>query len=149
MRGPGDRSRGRGRSGRAGGPSCPARQRYGFGRESQELIFGAEFMLHRRFTDGGWQICEGTDRGHETDSGVHRYDRVHGFAVSAEEAAMIERDPALREAERVSRTANKQKSHMQTVTRWSVFERYVLTFHPSDTGFLDLPQSDNPIVCPT
>ena len=74
-------------------------------------------MLHRRFAAGGWQICEGTDAGHEVDSGVHRYDRVHGFAVTVEEAAMIERNPALREAERLSRTANKQKSHMQTVWR--------------------------------
>ena len=28
--------------------------------------------------------------------------------------------------------ANKQKSHMQTVERWSIFERYLLEFCPDE-----------------
>ena len=79
-------------------------------------------MLHRRHVDDRWVACEPRDAGHETDSGVHRYDRVHGFAVTDEELAMMARNPAVAAAERRSRSANKQVSHMQSVARWSWFD---------------------------
>ena len=124
----GGRGRGRGR-GRSAGASSSATN---MAREQQNLIFGAEFMLHRRYVDDTWITCEPRDEGHEQDSGVHRYDRMHGFAVTAEELAMMARNPAVAEAERRSRSADKQESHMQSVIRWSIFERYILTFHKAE-----------------
>ena len=72
--------------------------------ESQDLLFGASFMIHRRFVDNEWQSCGPKDEGHEPDSGVHRYDRVHGFAVSPDELALLGRNPEVAEAERRART---------------------------------------------
>ena len=89
-------------------------------------------MLHRVHDGRKWIICEPTTEGHMPDSGVHRYDRVHGFAVTAEELEMMGRNLTIAQAERRARNANKQKSHMQTVMRWAVFERYVLTYHPRE-----------------
>ena len=80
-------------------------------------------MLHRVHDGRKWIICEPTTEGHVPDSGVHRYDRVHGFAVTAEELEMMGRNLTIAQAERRARNANKQKSHMQTVMRWAVFER--------------------------
>ena len=45
---------------------------------------------------------------------------------------MMGRNLTIAQAERRARNANKQKSHMQTVMRWAVFERYVLTYHPRE-----------------
>ena len=128
-RGPqGGRGRGRG-AGRGAAASTTADN---FHRVHQKLIFGREFMLHRHHVDGVWIACEPQDVGHSPDSGVHRYDRVHGFAVTEEELSMMARNPTIAAAERTSRMATKQVSHLQTVTRWAVFERYVLTFHPNE-----------------
>ena len=119
VRGPqGSRGRGRG-TGRSSAASSGATN---FLREHQKLIFGPEFMLHRRHVDDRWVACEPRDAGHETDSGVHRYDRVHGFAVTDEELAMMRRNPVIAAAERRSRQADKQAckqdSHVQSVGRW-------------------------------
>ena len=116
------------------------RMRRGFDRDSQELIFGAQFMIHRRHVDGVWQQCSPADEGYEPDSGVHRYDRVVGFSISDEELALLNRNPAVAEAERRSRSSNKQTSHCQTVERWSIFERYLLSYHPDEeyTAFVKL-----------
>ena len=106
--------------------------------ESQDLLFGASFMIHRRFVDNEWQSCGPKDEGHEPDSGVHRYDRVHGFAVSPDELALLGRNPEVAEAERRARAASKQVSHQETVERWSIFERFLLEFHPEEpyTAFI-------------
>lgn len=124
----GSSGRGRGR----GSSSAASSGATNFIRDHQKLIFGAEFMLHRHHVDNRWVACEPRDEGHEPDSGVHRYDRVHGFAVTDEELEMMRRDPVIAAAERRSRQADKQDSHVQSVGRWAVFERYVLTFHRSE-----------------
>ena len=119
VRGPqGSRGRGRG-TGRSSAASSGATN---FIRDHQKLIFGAEFMLHRHHVDNRWVACEPRDEGHEPDSGVHRYDRVHGFAVTDEELAMMRRNPVIAAAERRSRQVDKQAckqdSHVQSVGRW-------------------------------
>ena len=124
----GSRGHGRGR----GSSSAASSGATNFIRDHQKLIFGAEFMLHRHHVDNRWVACEPRDEGHEPDSGVHRYDRVHGFAVTDDELEMMRRDPVIAAAERRSRQADKQDSHVQSVGRWAVFERYVLTFHRSE-----------------
>ena len=53
-------------------------------------------------------VCEPRDEGPEPDSGVHRYDRVHGFAVTGEELAMMWRNPVIAAAERHSRQADNK-----------------------------------------
>ena len=100
----GSRGRGRGR----GSSSAASSGATNFIRDHQKLIFGAEFMLHRHHVDNRWVACEPRDEGHEPDSGVHRYDRVHGFAVTDEELEMMRRDPVIAAAERRSRQADKQ-----------------------------------------
>ena len=100
----GSRGHGRGR----GSSSAASSGATNFIRDHQKLIFGAEFMLHRHHVDNRWVACEPRDEGHEPDSGVHRYDRVHGFAVTDEELEMMRRDPVIAAAERRSRQADKQ-----------------------------------------
>ena len=39
---------------------------------------------------------------------------------------------SLAEADRVARSRNKKKSHVQIVMRWALFERYCLEFHPDE-----------------
>lgn len=96
-------------------------------------MFGAGWMLHRRWeATAGWVICNSTDQGHEPDSGVHRFDRVHGYAIGQDEAELVQRNAAAAEAERASRRRNKQSSHQQIVQRFSFFERYMLEFHPEE-----------------
>ena len=90
-------------------------------------------MIHRCHVDGVWQSCNGITLHHEADSRVHLYDREVGFAISADELAMCNRNAALAEAERASRNRTKQKSHADSVKRWALFERYCLEFHPDET----------------
>ena len=82
--------------------------------------------------DGAWKICKGTDLRHEPDSLIHRYDREVGFAISDEELAMVGRNQIAAAAERSARCRNKQDSHMQTVKRWALLERYLQAFHPDE-----------------
>lgn len=90
-------------------------------------------MIHRRQQeDGFWVACEPTAEGHEPDSRLHHYDRTTGFAISAEELAMCNRNPRVAAAERASRQCSKQLSHAQTVNRWALLERYLLEFHPDE-----------------
>ena len=89
-------------------------------------------MLHCRMVDGAWKICKGTDLRHEPDSLIHRYDREVGFAISDEELAMVGRNQIAAAAERSARCRNKQDSHMQTVKRWALLERYLQAFHPDE-----------------
>jgi len=82
--------------------------------------------------DGVWIACEGTEEGHVPDSRVHRYDREIGFSISAEELEMCNRNAAIAQAERAARHRSKQKSHAQTVSKWALFERCCLEYHPDE-----------------
>ena len=113
-------------------PASASRRANGHSRGSQEPTFGAAFMLHCRMVDGAWKICKGTDLRHEPDSLIHRYDREVGFAISDEELAMVGRNQIAAAAERSARCRNKQDSHMQTVKRWALLERYLQAFHPDE-----------------
>ena len=84
-------------------------------------------MIHRRIIDGVWQPCGGLDEGHELDSRVHRYDRQRGFLKTAADKASIERNAEVEAAyRRRQEDVEKSVSHVQTVRKWSLFERYVL-----------------------
>ena len=91
-------------------------------------------MLHRRWCDRreGWVACDGTTPNHIEDSGVHRYDRVHGFKLRPEDAAIAARNKRCLDAERTARLTSKQKSHAQTVARFAIWERFCLVYHPEE-----------------
>lgn len=74
-----------------------------------------------------WVRCSGTKEGHVADSIVHRYDFEVGFSTpsSAEEDS----NPQIKAANRRLRQLGigQIPSHAQRVTKWALFERFVLT----------------------
>ena len=101
-----------------------------------ESTFGAQHMLHRRrrALDGIWETCTPRDQGHMPDSGLHRYSRVVGFAVSEEERHILGMDALAAQAEEAARNTDRFTSHLEVVYRWSLFERYLLEHH-ADTPY--------------
>ena len=94
--------------------------------------FAPEFMLfrHQRPVDDAWEPCGPNDEGHTADSGVHRFDRVVGFALDAAEQRLLATDALAARAARIARLGLRRTSHGETVYRWSLFERFILKFHP-------------------
>ena len=98
-----------------------------------EPTFGMQHSLHRRrrAVDGQWESCTPSDPGHQPDSGVHRFSRVVGFTVGAEERQILETDALAAAAEASTRNRDRTVSHHEVVYRWSLFERYLLVHHPN------------------
>ena len=102
------------RSGSSSQRAAPARRQCGYSRASQEPTFGAAYMIHRRHNGEDWVACEPTEKGHEPDSRVHRYNREIGFALAAGEQEMVDRNQAVADAEQRSPPCTPQTSCTET-----------------------------------
>ena len=94
--------------------------------------WGVTFMLFRVLVQEGvswvYQTCTGKTQNREADSRHHRLARTFGFTSPGADQE-DELSKFLAERQRL-RGAGKSKSESQTVQKFALFERYVLTYHP-------------------
>ena len=86
-------------------------------------------QVQQRWERSGEDGKDGTQSGRVSDSRVHRYAREVGFRRPNQRA--IDADPRSAAVyEQLRHDPKKRRSHARRVDQWSIFERYVLVYHP-------------------